>query len=179
MKKILVFSGSNHSNSINRELVKYASSIITTHEKEYIELNDLKVPIFGLDYESENGVPKSIQDLRARFLSADAFMFSSPEHNGSMPAFFKNILDWISRADDGSIFNDKPVMVLTTSPGPRAGESCREHIVNVIPFRGAKEVFSFGLPSFQKNFDLETHKVKTQSLDSELIKVCNDFVKSF
>jgi chromate reductase len=178
MKKILVFSGSNHSNSINRELVKYASSIISTHETVYIELNDLEVPMFGLDYEQENGVPSSITELRAKFLSVDGFMFSSPEHNGSIPAFLKNILDWISRADDGSIFNDKPVMVLTTSPGPRAGTSCREHLVNVIPFRGAKEVYSFGLPSFQENFDLSTAKIKTESFDSELKNICNDFVKS-
>jgi chromate reductase len=178
MSKVLVFSGSNNSQSINRALVKYSSSKIVDHETHYVELSDLDVPMFGIDYEKDHGVPKSIQLLRATFLSADAFMFSSPEHNGSMPAFLKNILDWVSRADDGSIFNDKPVFVLTTSPGPRAGSSCREHIINIIPFRGAREVFSFGLPSFGQNFDAETNTFKTESYDSELIKICNDFLKS-
>ena len=84
----------------------------------------------------------------------------------------------ISRADDGSIFNDKPVMVLTTSPGPRGGSSCREHLVSIIPFRGAKEVFSFGLPSFNDNFDDNSHKIKTESFDSELSNTCKDFSES-
>ena len=178
MSKILVFSGSNNSKSINRKLVKYASLKILSHETQYVELTELDVPMFGLDYEAQNGLPNSIKELRALFLTADAFMFSSPEHNGSIPAFFKNILDWISRADDGSIFNNKPVMVLTTSPGPRAGSSCREHLVSIIPFRGAKEVFSFGLPSFNDNFDHNSHKIKTESLDSELSNICKDFSES-
>jgi len=178
MSKILIFSGSNNSQSINRALVKYAETKLKDHDNKYVELTELDVPMFGLDYEAQNGLPDSIKHLRALFLNADAFMFSSPEHNGSIPAFLKNILDWISRADDGSIFNDKPVMVLTTSPGPRAGSSCREHLVSIIPFRGAKEVFSFGLPSFNDNFDNNSHKIKTESFDSELSNICKDFSES-
>jgi NAD(P)H-dependent FMN reductase len=178
MSQILVFSGSNSSNSINRKLVKFAAAKISSHETLYIELNELDVPMFGIDYEKEYGVPESIKQLRESFLKADAFMFSSPEHNGSIPAFLKNILDWLSRADEGSIFNDKPVMVLTTSPGPRAGSSCKDHITNIIPFRGASSVFSFSLPSFFENFDSEANKVKSEPLDTDLSKICDEFSKS-
>ena len=133
MAQLLVFSGSNHSKSINKQLGKYASSVIKETETNSVEINEIELesfqaPIFSIDLEGKSGVPESIKKLREVFLKADGFMFTTPEHNGSLPAFLKNIFDWISRVDDGSIFNDKPVMIISTSPGGRGGAGVIAHL---------------------------------------------------
>lgn len=72
-----------------------------------------------------------------------------------MPAFFKNIMDWISRTE-GTIFQEKPVMLMSTSPGPRGGITNLHNMQKVFPHWGASAVYAdFSLPNFYQNFDLE------------------------
>ena len=80
---------------------------------------------------------------------ADGFIVSSPEHNGSMPAFFKNTIDWISRMD-GKVFNDKPTVFLSTSQGPRGGLSALTHILAIMPYQGAEVIGGHSLGSFDE-----------------------------
>ena len=47
MKKILAFAGSNSSTSINKQLAKYASSLLKDVDVNLIDLNDFKAPLFG------------------------------------------------------------------------------------------------------------------------------------
>ena len=76
------------------------------------------------------------------------------EHNGAYSAAFKNILDWVSRME-GSVWADKPVFALATSPGKRGGTSVLEIATNRIPFNGGKVVAQFSLPSFNNSFSAE------------------------
>lgn len=155
MKKILAFAGSNSSTSVNRQLVEYAASKSNNHEVTLINLTDYDTPLFSEDLEKESGVPESIQKLKAVFEEHDAFMISSPEHNGMMPAFFKNSMDWLSRAG-GKIFQEKPVLLMSTSPGPRGGQTNLANMKNVFPHWGASAVFAdFSVGSFYQAFDAE------------------------
>jgi chromate reductase len=153
MKKIPAFAGSNSSTSVNHQLVKHASAKVGTHEVTLINLNDYDAPMFSEDLEKESGVPESIQNLKAVFETHDAFMIASPEHNGMMPAFFKNMMDWLSRAG-GKIFQEKPVLLMSTSPGPRGGQTNLQNMKNVFPYWGATAVFAdFSVGSFFQAYD--------------------------
>jgi chromate reductase len=153
MKKILAFAGSNSSTSVNRQLVEHAASKSSDHEVTLINLTDYDAPIFSEDLEKVSGVPESIQKLKAVFETHDAFMIASPEHNGMMPAFLKNMMDWLSRAG-GKIFQEKPVLLMSTSPGPRGGQTNLENMKNVFPYWGASAVFAdFSLGSFFQAYD--------------------------
>ncbi|MFT6717146.1 MAG: chromate reductase [Saprospiraceae bacterium] len=57
MKKILAFSGSNFSQSINQKLVTIASNCVSKDEDEVevISLIDFPAVMFGLDEEEKNG----------------------------------------------------------------------------------------------------------------------------
>ena len=80
-------------------------------------------------------------------------MIASPEHNGMMPAFFKNMMDWLSRAG-GKIFQEKPVLLMSTSPGPRGGQTNLQNMKNVFPYWGATAVFAdFSVGSFFQAYD--------------------------
>jgi chromate reductase len=156
MKKILAFAGSNSSTSVNRQLVEHAASKSDKHEVTLIDLAHFDAPMFSEDLEEESGVPDSILKLKELFNEHDAFMIASPEHNGMMPAFFKNVMDWLSRTE-GKIFQEKPVLLMSTSPGPRGGQTNLGNMKSVFPHWGATAVFAdFSVGSFYQAFDSPT-----------------------
>lgn len=177
MKKILAFSGSNSSESINQQLVQSIIPFAERVEVEIISLRDYPAEVFSVDIEKEQGFPKSMQDLFAIMRSADGFLISVPEHNGSMPAVFKNSIDWISRMG-GKIFNLKPTVFLSASPGGRGGASVLEHINQIMPHRGAEIVGTYGVASFHSKWengalssaeDLEKIRELVQALEDRVL----------
>ena len=152
MKKVLAFSGSMSEESINHKLILHASDKFSQTELQVIRLPAYSAPIYTKELEIEGGVPEPIHRLRKLFDEADGFVLSSPEYNGSIPAGLKNTLDWISRLE-GSIFQNKPVLLMATSNGKRGGKSVLDHLSRVLPFWGAKLIGPFSLPQFSENFN--------------------------
>ena len=154
MKKIITIAGSNSQNSINRKLVSYTSNLLGNVELISIDLNDYVLPIYGVDFEAENGIPTAVKRLNEVFDTVDGFIVGLAEHNGTYTAAFKNTLDWLSRANI-KVWRDKPMLLMATSPGGRGGATVLEAGVNYFPFLGAKVVADFSLPSFFDNFSEE------------------------
>ena len=150
MKKLLAFSGSMSKDSINQKLVEHTVSLIENTSVEIVRLYDFDSLIYSKEREEESGIPEGISSLREKFDEADGFILSTPEYNGSIPGGLKNTLDWLSRTE-GKIFQDKPLLLMATSPGGRGGQSVLEHLSAVLPYWGAKVVGPFSLPSFQTN----------------------------
>lgn len=151
MKKILAFAGSNSSMSINHQLIVSVAEIIDFAKVDVIRLRDFEVPIFGIDAERETGIPKQMHELKNIISDYDGFIISTPEHNGIPPAFLLNILDWMSRINR-RIFNEKPMLLLSTSDGARAGISALTILQNTIHRFGANVAGSYAFPSFFDNF---------------------------
>ena len=149
MKKVLAFSGSNSSTSINLQLVNAVAKLDVDFQIDVIDLRDYAAPIYGIDHETAEGIPASMVKLKELMNSYDGYIVSSPEHNGSMPAFLKSTLDWLSR-QEGKIFQEKPVVFLATSPGARGGSSVLNHILEIMPYRGAKVIGGHGVGEFSK-----------------------------
>ena len=63
MKKILAFGGSNSRSSINKQLALHAANLIENTEVIAADLNDYELPLFGIDVENENGIPKAAEDF--------------------------------------------------------------------------------------------------------------------
>jgi NAD(P)H-dependent FMN reductase len=165
MKKVLAFSGSFSSDSINHRLVVYASELAKNTEMTIIRLADFEAPIYRKELEVESGIPTEIQKLRLLFDEADAFIISTPEYNGSIPAGLKNTMDWLSRTG-GKIFQDKQVVIMSASPGGRGGQSILGHLSAVLPFWGAQLVGTFSLPKFGENFS--EGKIVSEELNKQL-----------
>lgn len=170
MKKILTVSASNSKHSINRTLLEVASSKIEGYEVAMLDIRDYPMPFFSLDREESEGHPETAKQVRALFAEYDAFIISSPEHNGSIPAEFKNLIDWVSRLGDlqNPMFaTNKPVFLLSTSPGPRGGSSNIQTLTQLMPFWGADVRSSFSLGSFYDHWvdgKLSTEKDKELAL---------------
>ena len=121
MKKIIAFGASSSETSINKQLVTYAANQFENTTVEILDLNDYEMPIFSIDKE-KNGIPKLAHDFYNKLGTADLIIISFAEHNGVYTTAFKNIFDWTSRVNM-NVFQDKPMFLLATSPGPRGGSS--------------------------------------------------------
>lgn len=151
-KKIIVIGASSSKNSINKTLANYSAKQLENVELLNVDISTFNsLPIFSVDKEEESGAPKEIIDLSSLFKSVDGFIISLAEHNGSYAAGYKNVIDWISR-QEGKIFNNKPMLLLSTSPGARGGATVLDSAVAGYPHLGAKVIDSFSLSSFYDNF---------------------------
>lgn len=151
MKKIIALGGSNSKNSINKTLAIYVANKIENAEVNSIDLNDFELPLYGIDYETEHGIPESVVKLSHQIEDADGLVISLAEHNGSYTVAFKNALDWMSRIDI-KVWKDKPILLLATSPGARGGTIVLESAKTYFPFLGGNVVAGFSLPNFYDNF---------------------------
>ncbi|MGE0560835.1 MAG: NADPH-dependent FMN reductase [Flavobacteriales bacterium] len=174
MKTILVFAGSNSSNSINQKLAVYAAGLLQNCELNIIELKDFTAPIYSADIEKEEGFPETMVLLNELMKNCDGMIISLPEYNSSMTPVFKNTADWISRIERPT-FKDKPLLLLSTSAGKRGGQTNLNHIVSLMPFWGGKVIASYSLPSFNENMDLESMELKDGEEKETLLSAVNLF----
>lgn len=165
MKKIIAFAGSNSKVSINKQLAVYAASLTTNTEVKILDLNDYELPVFGVDYKEEHGIPENAEEFLEEMQEADGIILSLAEHNGAYSAAFKNLFDWVS-VIDGKAFNKKPMLLMATSPGARGGASVLEVAKNRFPYHDSNIVAEFSLPSFDENF--ADGKISNTSLDASL-----------
>ena len=154
MKKIIAFGASSSKNSINKQLATYTARLFQNTSLEILDLNDYEMPIFSVDKEKENGIHPLAHKFYNKIGEADFLVISLAEHNGNYATAFKNVLDWASRIN-AKTFQEKPVLLLATSPGPRGGSSVLDIATKRFPFQGAVVKGSFSLPNFTDNFNLE------------------------
>lgn len=171
MKKIIAFAASTSKNSINKQLATYAANLFENAEVEVLDLNDYEMPLFSVDREKENGIHTLAQDFYAKMGSADLIVLSLAEHNGSYAAAFKNIFDWTSRINTKT-FQQKPLLLLATSPGARGGSTVLDIAAKRFPFQGAEVKGTFSLPTFYENFDV-VNGIINPELKNELLEIVN------
>ncbi|MEM9544728.1 MAG: NAD(P)H-dependent oxidoreductase [Bacteroidota bacterium] len=150
MKKILAFAGSNNAKSINYQLVEFTASQISDFEVNILDIRAWDVPMYSLDLDTGEA-PEKIAELIRLIHEHDGFIIASPEHNGGTPAFFKNIIDWLSRKSK-KVFDQKPVFLMSTSPGATGGATNLKYLINSLPYQRAIIGATFSLPSFYDNF---------------------------
>lgn len=153
--KIIAFGASSSKNSINKKLATFAANEIEGADIQILDLNDFEMPIYSIDRERESGIPALAKEFKAHIKQADSIIISFAEHNGSYATAFKNILDWISRLE-GSIWEDKPMFLLATSPGGRGGQTVLAAATNSFKYMNKNTITSFSLPAFHKNFSVES-----------------------
>lgn len=165
--KVLAFAGSNSRQSINKTLLKYALSFVKEGiEIEWVDLNDYEMPIYSVERNQE-GIPAQAMDFKRKLEAADAIACSLAEHNGAFSTAFKNLYDWTSRIDM-NVFGQKPMLLMSTSPGPRGGASVLNLASETFPWFGGNIIAKFSLPSFGQTFDVEKGVIVDADADRQL-----------
>ncbi|MCV6612556.1 MAG: NAD(P)H-dependent oxidoreductase [Amphritea sp.] len=176
--KLLTFAATNHKESINKQLVSYAASLISEADTELLDLNDYEMPIYSQDREEQGGIPEAAQQFYKKVGEADAVMIAFAEHNGSYTAAFKNIFDWASRIDQ-KVYQGKPMLLLATSPGPGGAQNVLASATTSAPFFAGEVLGSISVPSFYENFDSEKGQLKSTELDQQIREATEKLVEAF
>ena len=154
MAKILAFAGSNSSTSINYQLVKHTVSLLGDHDVRLLNMVNYPFPMYSADLEKKEGYSNSLIELKNDIQKSDALIISVNEHNGNPSAYFKNVLDWLSRLERKFLL-EKKILLMSTSTGKRGAVSSLGVMEAMLPRFGAEVVSTFSLPGYGKNFTPE------------------------
>ena len=150
--KILAFAASNSRKSINKDLIRYASTLLPGSDVEIIDINDYEMPIYNSDLEEAHGIPDAASRFLDKISEADALVISFAEHNGNYTVAYKNLFDWASRKNQ-EVYQGKPIIMLSTSPGAGGAKSVLSLAVESAHFFSGRVMASLSVPEFFKNFD--------------------------
>lgn len=178
--KILSLAATNSRQSINKQLVTHATEFLVERigadaEIEIIDLNDYEMPLYSIDRENEKGIPAAAHRFFNQVREADVILISFAEHNGSYSAAYKNLYDWASRIDT-RVYDEKPMLLLATSPGPGGAKNVLKAATETLPHFGADIRGSFSLSRFYDNFDVEARLLIDPKLTSELTEKLDGLV---
>jgi len=165
--KLLAFAATSSSKSINKQLVTYAASLVADASVEILDINDYEMPLFSQDKEEVQGQPDQAKAFYAKLGQADAIIISFAEHNGSYTAAYKNLFDWASRIDM-KLFQNKPMVLLATSPGPGGAATVLAAATGSAPYFAADVKASLSIPSFFDNFDSEKQQISNPEILDKL-----------
>lgn len=133
MKKVAVIVGSLRKASWNRKLALAMMKLAPASLKmEIVEIGQL--PLYNQDPDDEGHPYKEWTDFREQMKKFDAVLFVTPEYNRSIPAPLKNAIDVGSRPYGKSIWDKKPVAVISASPGAIGGFGANQHLRQTFVF---------------------------------------------
>ena len=126
---ILGFAGSLRKDSYNKALLRAAMELMPKDAS--LEIFDLEgIPPFNQDL--ENRMPEKVREFKAKIKAANAILIATPEHNYSIPGVLKNAIDWASRPPGDNSFEEKPVAIMSASPGTFGGARAQYHLRQVL-----------------------------------------------
>lgn len=121
-----VLVGSLRRDSSSLKLAKHlAKTAPESMELNFIDIGHLD--LYNEDLETDNP-PQAWTDYREAMKASDAIILVSPEYNRTMTGTMKNAIDVGSRPYMEQVFNDKPVLVVSTSGGALAGFGANHHM---------------------------------------------------
>ena len=93
---------------------------------------EVGLPLFDQDLEADPAVVEQVAALHRRFEASDAILIASPEYNGQLPAYLKNLVDWVSRLPHidprfENPFLSRPVLLCGASTGWSGGAVAIPH----------------------------------------------------
>src|SRR5215472_14221021 len=123
--KILGISGGNRKGSYNTALIEAARELLP--ENATLEIADVPtLPVYSQDI--ERAPPSEVLRLKEKVKAADAILIATPEHNYSIPAVLKNIIEWVARPPGNNSWSGKPAAIVSASSGVRGGVRAQMHL---------------------------------------------------
>ncbi len=165
-KKIAIIVGSTRKDSLSQSLANNMVTLLPEgYEPEFIRIDNL--PLYNQDYDAGDA-PEQYKQFRDQVRDTDAVIFVTPEHNRSYPAALKNALDIGSRPYGQSVWNGKPALVVSQSPGNLSGFGANHHLRQVLTF--------LNMPTLQQP---EAYIAHTNKLIDEYGKITNEGTMEF
>ncbi|THD70079.1 MAG: NAD(P)H-dependent oxidoreductase [Bradyrhizobium sp.] len=130
-------------------------NIVTLHD----------VSFFNQDLEATP--PADWLALREKIQKSEGVLFITPEYNRAIPGVLKNAIDVGSRPYGKSSFLEKPIGIVSNSPGPLGGVNAAKSLQNILPgisgvIMGQPEIYLNGVgDAFDDKGELIKDSLKT------------------
>ena len=133
--KLVGIVGSNAEQSYNRMLLQYIKKNFKQKiDLELIEISD--VPLFN---QSEDATMSPIiQGIAKKIAEADGVIIATPEHNRTIPAALKSILEWLSFKIHP--LEGKPVMIVGASYYDQGSSRAQLHLRQILDAPGVNAI---------------------------------------
>jgi chromate reductase, NAD(P)H dehydrogenase (quinone) len=90
-------------------------------DRAHFEIFSLqRIPLYNADLDGDQK-PEPVVAFKNAIHDFDGLVLASPEYNYGIPGVLKNALDWASRPGYQSVLKNKPVLIMTSSPGILGG----------------------------------------------------------
>jgi len=133
--KLVGIAGSIADQSYNRMLLEYmAKHFEGLVDIDVVNIND--VPMFNQDDDQTNS--EIIQNISKKISAADGVIIATPEHNHSVPAALKNIIEWLSY--EIHPFDGKPVMIVGASYHTQGSSRAQLHLRQILEAPGVNAI---------------------------------------
>ena len=148
--KIIAIPGSSSKTSLNKRLLDYVNLIsLDMFEMEIIEID--KIPIFNKDDSYLNY--ENLISISQKISSSDGLIIATPEHNKTIPAILKSLIEWLSY--DIHPFKGKPTMIIGASEDNQGTSSAQLHLKQILDSPGVDAFVMPGNEFLLKNAHLK------------------------
>jgi chromate reductase len=130
---LMFVSGSQRRDSLNTRLLRHlAQRLAGRCVIDALESHQVDLPLFDQDLETNPAVINRVTDLHRRFKASDGIVVASPEYNGQITPYLKNIIDWVSRLAHidsrfDNPFYERPLLLCSASTGWTGGAVAMPH----------------------------------------------------
>ena len=173
--KLVGIVGSNAVGSYNRLLLQF----IQKHFNKLIDLDIVEidqVPLFNQsDDQTQSPV---IQDIAKRIEASDGVIIATPEHNHTIPAALKSLIEWLSFKIHP--FENKPVMIVGASYFSQGSSRAQLSLRQILDSPGVNAIVlpgnEFLLWNVKEAFD-EENNLKDQGTINFLASCLEKFIR--
>ena len=175
MIKLVAIAGSIGEQSYNRELLQFISKHYSNLVNiELVSINDL--PVFNPDKDVSDS--EAVQSVYQKLKGAQGVILATPEHNHSVPAALKNLVEWMS-------FNlhpleGKPVWIVGASYHNQGSSRAQLHLKQILEAPGVDALVmpgdEFLLSNAKEAFDDEGNLKDARTIGF-LDKLIHKFLK--
>lgn len=154
--RVVAVAGSLRAGSLNRRLVGVTPGLAPPGMDLEVWDDLRSVPLFDEDLEAaEPSGPGGVAEIRGLVADHDGLLIATPEYNQSVPGVTKNFVDWLSRPDEGSVLNEKPVAIVGATTGPWGTRYAQKELRHALTAAGAIVMPQpmFFLPMAEQVFD--------------------------
>jgi chromate reductase, NAD(P)H dehydrogenase (quinone) len=127
---VAVIVGSLRKESFTLKIAKALAKLAPdTIKLEIVTLHDIS--FFNQDLEATP--PADWLAFREKLQKSQGVLFVTPEYNRAIPGVLKNAIDVGSRPYGKSSFLEKPIGIVSNSPGPLGGVNAAKSLQNILP----------------------------------------------
>jgi NAD(P)H-dependent FMN reductase len=131
--RLLLIPGSQRTESFNARLLgDFALRLEGLCEVDLLWPGQVDLPLFNQDLETAPELVARVAALHRRIACSHGLIVASPEYNGQLTPYLKNLIDWVSRlayidAGCGNAFVDRPTLLCSASTGGSGGALAITH----------------------------------------------------